>query len=179
VPEEVLTDTVIEEIKTRCCFVGDGLDSDARHVPTPRDELMETDIAPSDASQSESEFSHLGSNASSQQESSEFSVVSHLHASKSDHRSENHLQALADMYTRQSTATDIQMRVVPPIAQQTGTGRGTLIVPGWIRERAAEVLFEGGDVDEGSVVEVILDSLLKVTLNLFISIPPLHMVRCL
>lgn len=52
--------------------------------------------------------------------------------------------------------------VEPPPSQQTGTGRGTLVVPGWIRERAAEVLFEGGDVDESSVAEVILDSLLKV-----------------
>lgn len=54
------------------------------------------------------------------------------------------------------------MRVVPPESQQTGTGRGTLIIPGWIRERAAEVLFEGGDVDESSVAEVILEALLKV-----------------
>lgn len=36
-----------------------------------------------------------------------------------------------------------------------------MIIPGWIRERAAEVLFEGGDVDEMSVAEVILESLLK------------------
>ena len=37
------------------------------------------------------------------------------------------------------------------------TGRGTLIIPGWVRERAAEVLFEGGDVDESSVAKVMLD----------------------
>ena len=66
------------------------------------------------------------------------------------------------MYTRHSTATDVHLRVVPPVSQQTGTGRGTLIIPGWVRERAAEVLFEGGDVDESSVAEVILDALLKV-----------------
>jgi actin-related protein 10 len=54
------------------------------------------------------------------------------------------------------------MPVTPPPFQQTGTGRGTLIIPGWIRERAAEVLFEGGDVDESSLAEVILDTLLKV-----------------
>jgi actin-related protein 10 len=60
------------------------------------------------------------------------------------------------------------MRVVPPVSQQTGTGRGTLIIPGWVRERAAEVLFEGGDVDESSVAEVILDALLKVTDDTFL-----------
>jgi actin-related protein 10 len=69
------------------------------------------------------------------------------------------------MYTRFSTATDLHLRVIPPASQQTGTGRGTLIVPGWIRERAAEVLFEGGDVDESSVAEVILDALLKVVIS--------------
>lgn len=90
-------------------------------------------------------------------------MVSHPRAHTEQPQSENHLQALASMYTRHSTATEIHLRVVPPVAQQTGTGRGTLIIPGWIRERAAEVLFEGGDVDESSVAEVILDALLKVT----------------
>ena len=42
------------------------------------------------------------------------------------------------------------------------TGRGTLLIPGWVRERAVEVLFEGGDVDESSVAEVILDCLMRV-----------------
>ena len=78
------------------------------------------------------------------------------------HPGESRVQALATMYGRHSTATDIHMRVDPPTSQQTGTGRGTLIIPGWIRERSAEVLFEGGDVDESSVAEVILDTLLKV-----------------
>jgi actin-related protein 10 len=75
---------------------------------------------------------------------------------------ENHLQAIATMYTRHSTATDLSIKVVPPVSQQMGTGRGTLIIPGWIRERAAEFLFAGGDVDECSVAEVVLESLLKV-----------------
>lgn len=65
------------------------------------------------------------------------------------------------MYTRHSTATDLHLRVTPPVAQQTGTGLGTLIIPGWIRERAAELLFAGGDMDEASIAETILDSLLK------------------
>jgi actin-related protein 10 len=70
-------------------------------------------------------------------------------------------QVLADLYKRHSTASDIQMPVAPP-ASSGGLGRGVLMIPGWIRERAAEVLFEGGDVDEVSVAEVILESLLKV-----------------
>lgn len=95
---------------------------------------------------------------SSRQASSESEVVSPRPAEPG----EGSLQMLANIYTRHSTATDIQLRVVPPASQQLGTGRGTLIIPGWIRERAAEVLFEGGDVDESSVAEVLLETLLKV-----------------
>ncbi|KAJ2921941.1 hypothetical protein H1R20_g15153, partial [Candolleomyces eurysporus] len=78
-------------------------------------------------------------------------------------KSEGYLQALASMYKKHSTATDLKMRVQP--VQQVGTGLGTLIIPGWIRERAAEVLFEG-DVDESSLAEIILDALLKVPIDL-------------
>lgn len=169
VPEEVLTDAVIEEIKTRCCFVSDTLDfsSDMRASSPSADDYMEMDAPPSDSATSESEFSRSSvdpeSTTSSQPVSSEFSVVSHPRISDAEQpRRENHLQALASMYTRHSTATELRMRVVPPASQQTGTGRGTLVIPGWVRERAAEVLFEGGDVDESSVAEVILDALLKV-----------------
>jgi len=126
----------------------------------------------SDATQSESDFSRVSmdvdSSMSEQHASSSFSVISHSQLPPADRRypAENHLQALATMYTRHSTATDLRMKVVPPSSQQTGTGRGTLIIPGWIRERAAEVLFEGGDFDESSVAEVILESLLKVPVDL-------------
>ena len=169
VPQEVLTDAVIDEIKTRCCFVGEALEDSAYGGSTAAsvDDTLEMEPPASDSTQSESEFSHLSvgadSNTSSHQGSSEFSVVSNVRASPADRvTNEGHLQALASMYSRHSTASDLHMSVVPPISQQTGTGRGTLIIPGWIRERAAEVLFEGGDVDESSVAEVILDALLKV-----------------
>lgn len=71
------------------------------------------------------------------------------------------------MYTRHSTATDLTIKVLPPVSQQTGTGRGTLVIPGWIRERAAEFLFAGGDFDECSVAEVLLESLLKVRVQYY------------
>ncbi|KAJ7455301.1 actin-domain-containing protein [Mycena galericulata] len=171
VPQEVLTDAVVEEIKARCCFVGDGLgpsNNDTRDV-TPGEEGSEMEIPPSDSTQSESDFSLAGreSNFSSHRASSEFSIISNPRVPAAhNHPGEGHLQALATLYKRHSTATELQMRVVPPSSQQTGTGRGTLIIPGWVRERTAEVLFEGGDVDESSVAEVILDSLLKVPVDL-------------
>ncbi|KAJ6531966.1 actin-domain-containing protein [Mycena capillaripes] len=171
VPQEVLTDAVVEEIKARCCFVGDALGpspSETRGA-TPGDDSWEADLPPSDSTQSESDFSLAGrdSNFSSHRASSEFSIISNPRVPAADNpRGEGHLQALATLYKRHSTATDLQMRVVPPVSQQTGTGRGTLIIPGWVRERTAEVLFEGGDVDESSTAEVILDSLLKVPVDL-------------
>ncbi len=60
----------------------------------------------------------------------------------------------------------MHIRVTPPQHQQTGTGLGTLVIPGWIRERAAEVLFEGGDIDESSLAELILNVLLKTPRDL-------------
>ncbi|KAJ7126832.1 actin-domain-containing protein [Mycena epipterygia] len=171
VPQEVVTDAVVEEIKVRCCFVGDALGPSHNETrdATPGDESSEMDLPPSDSTQSESDFSLAGreSNFSSHRASSEFSIISNPRVPAADNpRGEGHLQALATLYNRHSTATELQMRVVPPAAQQTGTGRGTLIIPGWVRERTAEVLFEGGDVDESSVAEVILDSLLKVPVDL-------------
>jgi actin-related protein 10 len=132
------------------------------------DDSLELDLPPtSDTGHSESEFSHVSggrsSNISSQPDSSEFSTDSQPRVIGTEHhRGEGPLQALATMYTRHSTATELHLPVVPPVSQQTTLGRGTLIIPGWIRERAAEVLFEGGDVDESSVAEVILEALLKV-----------------
>lgn len=166
VPEEILTDAVIEEIKTRCCFVSDVLDASTDYHPASpsASETLDMDIPPpSDSTTSDSEFSR----DSIEPESNTSQIPSESYegsgpAGASQLRRENHLEALASMYKRHSTATELQLSVIPPVAQQTGTGRGTLIIPGWIRERAAEVLFEGGDVDESSVAEVILDALLKV-----------------
>lgn len=192
VPEEVLTDAVIEDLKTRCCFVGEALDSDIKSAfPMAFDTNTPSEATPSEAGISESDYTRVSTDLRSQSQSqaqsqaqsetsasqqdappsSDFSVVSHSNVPSNLDRpkpGESHLQALASLYQRHSTATDLLIRVEPPPAQQHGTGRGTLVIPGWVRERAAEVLFEGGDVDESSVAEVILDSLLKVCTALFI-----------
>ncbi|KAF8623632.1 hypothetical protein AX17_007332 [Amanita inopinata Kibby_2008] len=170
VPQEVLTDQVVEEIKTRCCFVGTALNVsnvDFREITPLADDASDSEPPLSDSVQSESgQWSTTSSQLEAESEFSEATgpgvappPVRHGHG-------ENYLQALASMYTRHSTATDLHMRVTPPLSQQTGTGMGTLVIPGWLRERAAEVLFEGGDMDESSIAEVILDSLLKVPIDL-------------
>ena len=169
VPVEVLSDAVLEEIKTRCSFVGEAMDTalDSGVVSSMGEDHMDVDIPPSDSAPSESDFSHISADRDSNTgpASSDFSVVSRSQVLPGrPNAGENQLQALANLYMRHSTATDLHLKVTPPVSQQTGTGHGTLIVPGWIRERGSEVLFEGGDVDESSVAETILDCLLKVQL---------------
>jgi len=172
VPQDILTDTVVEEIKTRCCFVGNFLSffkEATRKTPAEKEEEedMDMDIPPSDISFPGSDLSRT----SLSEQDSEYSEVFNQRPQQEDPQGESHLQALSTMYKCHSTATDMQMRVLPPSAQQAGTGRGTLLIPGWIRERAAEILFEGGDVDESSLAETILDGLLKVKSSIFYPSP--------
>ena len=167
VPLEVLSDAVLEEIKTRCSFVGEAMDTalDSSVMTPMGEDPMDIDVPPSDSAPSESDFSRISADRDSNTgpASSDFSVVSRSQVLPGrPGAGEHQLQALANLYMRHSTATDLHLKVTPPASQQTGTGLGTLIVPGWIRERGAEVLFEGGDVDESSVAETILDCFLKV-----------------
>lgn len=169
-----MTEALVETLKTRICFVGEPLatsrDDFRMDTNTPDPEGTSSSDRPSSAVPSESDFSRVSRDvddrsAASQSgaASSEFSVVSHSQIRPTSAAGgQGRLDALATLYQRHSTATDLRIRVVPPVSQQIGTGRGTLVIPGWIRERAAEVLFEGGDTDEASVAETILDALLKV-----------------
>ena len=54
VPEDVLTDVVIEEIKTRCCFVGGMVDENVYSIQHVADDDTEPDVPPSEASHAES-----------------------------------------------------------------------------------------------------------------------------
>jgi actin-related protein 10 len=92
------------------------------------------------------------------------------------------MQVLERRYKASSKAKDVTIAVpfpprkaVTPATQPStlgnpsfaaATGRGCLLIPGWIRERAAEVLFEGGDEDELSLVEMILRTLIKLPVDL-------------
>ncbi|CAO3695456.1 unnamed protein product [Rhizopus stolonifer] len=62
----------------------------------------------------------------------------------------------SEAYKNFSSATDLYY----PITLKDNS-RGTLLIPGWVRERTVEVLFEG-DEDELSVPLCIMDSLLKL-----------------
>ncbi|WFD08455.1 SYF2 splicing factor [Malassezia vespertilionis] len=64
-------------------------------------------------------------------------------------------EAFAAAYKAQASAPDFALR----------TKTGTLHVPGWIRERAAEVLFDAGDEDETNVVACTLQSIARLPLD--------------
>ena len=181
VPQEILTDELVEEIKSRCCFVSDVMPDNQEMVPPElrtRENTMDGDedrnegfeVPASDSvAASESEFSTAESDATEvpHTEASGISQSERFRATSSSFAySESHLQGIAYLYKRHSRAIPIHMRVTPPQHQRASTGPGTLIIPGWIRERAAEVLFEGGDIDESSLAELILDVLLKTPIDL-------------
>ncbi|WVQ79414.1 hypothetical protein IAT38_001511 [Cryptococcus sp. DSM 104549] len=76
------------------------------------------------------------------------------------------IRGLKKRYAPTSTAKPMSFRVLPPGAS-TDMGYGTLIVPGWVRERAAEVLFEDDDETEGEgIPHAVLAALLKLPIDL-------------
>lgn len=77
--------------------------------------------------------------------------------------------SLRTRYAPFSTATDLSFRVPPEPGATKDIGFGTLLVPGWIRQRAAEVLFEENDEDEAEVLpDAILGCLLKVSIQVLV-----------
>lgn len=61
-------------------------------------------------------------------------------------------------YAKTSRASSSTLLVTVP----GQIAKGTLLLPGWIRERAAEVLFELGDVDEPGLASLIVETLQRV-----------------
>jgi actin-related protein 10 len=196
VPPEILTDAVIEDIKSSCCFVGQPMDNSisieaivgfdtppSDHPMSPHDDRMSVDTdQPSPASRmlglpAETTLGGRRSGGSSAihsgiQSGIQSGTQSGVHT-PSRQQQQTPFQSAQDAYSarfeRQSRATDFMIQVNPP-PPLSGTGRGSIRIPGWIRERAAEQLFQGGDVDECSVTEVILYSLLKVRASFYLKI---------
>ncbi|ODN78533.1 hypothetical protein, variant [Cryptococcus amylolentus CBS 6039] len=75
------------------------------------------------------------------------------------------VRSLKSRYQPSSSAKDMTFSVRPPTGVTT-MGYGTIMVPGWVRERAAEVLFEDDESDEAEALpHAILSSILKVCPN--------------
>lgn len=153
VPEEILTDELIEEIKTQCCFIGEPVEVAFAPIPA-------APVVPSSDAMSVDETSVPPSSDAPSGPSRPSSPV-HAGKTTSTLTRDTYWESIAATFQKHSTARDLSLKVNPP-GIGAPTGRGTLIIPGWVRERAAEVLFEGGDLDESSVAEVILDCLMRV-----------------
>lgn len=135
VPKGILSDELIEEIKTRVCFVGEMISG------------LDTIVGRRTTSISLSEEEATSIAGGRYDESTDMPFLQHLES----------------LYSLHSSATTINFRIPTPRAgTQSNVGYGWLLIPGWIRERAAEVLFEIGDLDAKSVSETVLDSLLSV-----------------
>lgn len=133
VPLELLSEELVEEIKNRACFVSEAPGLDGYGTEAMFAEEGEAmDTENEEEAQAREELAML--------------------------------KRMERRYAASSQATTISFRIPslssPPVI--TGVGRGWLQIPGWVRERAAEVLFEEGDEDERSITETILESLLKV-----------------
>jgi actin-related protein 10 len=166
VPPEILTDAVVDGIKTSCCFVGRPLDptsyvEDLSDIVGIRSRMMSPTAANDDRMDIDTEPSRTlrveipSGRRSGIQSGAQSGAQTPLSQAPTAQGT------WASRYEQQSTATDFLVQVNPP-PPLTGTGKGSIRIPGWVRERAAEVLFQGGDVDEASVAEVILQTTLKV-----------------
>lgn len=139
-PRELLTDELVEEIKTRLCFVGGEAspadeaqaDSGDLEVPQVRGDMDERD--------------------------EDEAIVTHLF----------------ERYSRTAPATKPVSFRVPTLRGGSAlsstnghsAGRGWIQVPGWIRERAAEVLWEDeGEHDARGLADVVLECLLRVSIR--------------
>ncbi|SCV70609.1 BQ2448_3371 [Microbotryum intermedium] len=133
VPESVLSEGVVEEVKNRCCFV-------ASHAREEEEEGggVEMDLE--------------------EDKGPEWPM----------------LKKMERRFAKQTKATSISWRL-PLTARMggktvpgTSVGQGWLLIPGWVRERAAEVVFESGDggEDERGLQEIVLEALLRLPIDL-------------
>ncbi|SDA02253.1 BZ3500_MvSof-1268-A1-R1_Chr7-3g09591 [Microbotryum saponariae] len=136
VPERILSEEVVEEVKNRCCFVG-------KRVEEQEQEEGQEEVE--------------------ERERPKGSVLL--------------FQKMEKRFAKRTKATTLSWRLPVSTAKAgrttsttpgTLTGQGWLLIPGWVRERAAEVIFDSGDggEDERSLQEVILEALLKLPIDL-------------
>lgn len=162
VPEDVITDAVLEDIKTRCCFVGEPIVMSSRPSSPVPSTTQGTATTGDDSVSDSGEGSRPESSASmamdvdNPRRSLGPQIVRPKLAKTPAH--------LRDLYVEQSRASDLFLRIPGPSGSIATAivSRAGLRIPGWVRERAAEILFGCGDLDESGCAEIILDSLLKV-----------------
>lgn len=160
VPKKLLTEELIEEIKTRCCFVGDEVTDDDQHLREYDTELRQ---------QRRSQSSTITTFSSPV----EIDSGPDVEASFDDPEDPDGalLRYLQARYARTCpSTTSLSFRVPhlssPPAA--SGIGKGHLSIPSWIRERAVEVLFDTTleTRDSLSIQSAILECVLDLPVDL-------------
>jgi hypothetical protein len=76
------------------------------------------------------------------------------------------LGELQGLYAPGADASDIRISISPLSGETQGMGPSTLVVPGWIRERAAEVLFEDDGNEVEGIPELVLQCISRVSYEL-------------
>ncbi|GAA5821811.1 hypothetical protein JCM11251_001037 [Rhodosporidiobolus azoricus] len=161
VPPVLLTEELVEEIKTRICFVGQEVPPSAdAEVPlgnftagSPHAQ-RESSVATSVSAMSIDTGSSAGGRAADDDFTDpDLLLIKHFSARYS---------------TFSTSSTDVSFRIpnLSSASTASGTGKGWIKVPGWVRERAAEVLWEEGDLDEVGLAGVVLEVLLKLPTDL-------------
>lgn len=133
-------------LKTRCCFVGDGLSAAEQAEEDAADRLArESRMAVEPAAEAVDAPVPIDDEA----------------------EDEELLLRMERCWSKRATATTISLKVPGgSSAPASGVGKGWIQVPGWVRERAAEVLFEETDRDEASLQASILECLSKLPIDL-------------
>lgn len=155
VPEELLSDQVVEMVLTQGCFVGSAMTDDARE-----------DVRSSVTRSSGTRRASLGKGTSTGDERVPYApgeAPEPQEAAAYDEASDAHfMSSLQSRFRKSSTATNTVFKIHPGFDSPPAMSFGSLLVPGWIRERAAEILFEESPGEEASLPELVLDALLKV-----------------
>ncbi|GAA5865534.1 hypothetical protein JCM3774_002042 [Rhodotorula dairenensis] len=143
-PRGILTDELVEEIKTRLCFVGEEVlpaDESPTSTTDPGSSRIRDDLDMSDEDEA---------------------IVTHLY--------ERYSWTAPDtkpVSFRVPTSLSGAAATTSATAGHYNSGRGWIQVPGWVRERAAEVLWEDGrDPDAQGLADVVLECLLRLPTDL-------------
>ncbi|GAA5965451.1 hypothetical protein JCM3765_002387 [Sporobolomyces pararoseus] len=167
IPPKVLTEELIEEIKTRCCFVGDEVADDENLLKEFDDELSQ---------RYRREASTITTSSSSAMEVDVPTPPTPTTPLETEDENSFDpdpplLKYLYNRYSRTCpSTTSLSFRIPHLSAPPTpsGVGKGHLSIPSWIRERSAEVLFDSTleTEDSRSIQSTILECILDLPIDL-------------
>lgn len=172
IPEAILTDDFVELVKTKALLVGpyDSALSEHLVVPTHAPTKHRDEVATDKASQRSVDPTD---------------VVKLLEQIDlyDEAEDDSKMQSLKERYSGTSRASALSV-VVPSRINEAGRaavgqssflssssslhlnfnlGAGAVVLPGWVRERAAEILFESEDDEDSGLVDMAVDVIMNVS----------------